>query len=208
PCEVELTLHRYLTSLAGVGGGVAALTNGQPSLESHVLRTGLAPDGASRVFHLDGRIRTAQQIKQFLAALGLVLDSGTAAATAPRVIRQAQVTALADNNDPAVLAALVGSASGLVRWREETKKGREELEGTRAALREIRANVERLQAAVRDDEERLAAASRLASLEVAAAVAGGELADALTRWVQGIQDETRRLEEAVEAAAAEHQQLV
>ncbi|GLC34254.1 hypothetical protein PLESTF_000823600 [Pleodorina starrii] len=246
PCEVELTLHKKTQSLpppqqqqhsrggrAGGGGGggrgsrgaaAAAAAAAGPPLEMHVLRASLAPDGASRAFQLDGRARTAQQIKDFLTSLGMSLgmDSGSAAAVSPRVIRQTQVTALADGNDPAALAALVGSASGLVRWREETRRGREELDATRGSLREIRANLDRLQSAVRSDEERLAAASRLAFLELEVAAVGGELGTALERWVEriqadldahqsrerAVQGELQQLEASAAAAEAHHGQLV
>ncbi|EFJ47136.1 hypothetical protein VOLCADRAFT_105201 [Volvox carteri f. nagariensis] len=237
PCEVELTIQRQaaatVASSAGGGGGRRSAVNkgasasastaaATPPLELHTLRTSLAPDGASRLYQLDGRNRTAQQVKDFLAPRGMALDSGPGTDTSPRVIRQAQVTALADSNDSTALAALIGSASGLVRWRDETRRGSQELEVTRGSLREIRTHLETLQTAVRDDEERLAAASRLASLETEIAAVGGELGAALERWVRQIedelaacerresdgQDEIRRLEEAAAAAEVQHQHLV
>lgn len=53
------------------------------------------------------RVRSGRDVRAFLRGLGICLDSPAA------VIRQARVTALADSNDPADLAALVAEASGL-----------------------------------------------------------------------------------------------
>jgi hypothetical protein len=52
-------------------------------------------------------VRSGREVRAFLRGLGICLDSPAA------VIKQAHVTALADSNDPADLAALVAEASGL-----------------------------------------------------------------------------------------------
>jgi hypothetical protein len=52
-------------------------------------------------------LRSGREVRAFLRGLGICLDSPAA------VIKQARVTALADSNDPADLAALVAEASGL-----------------------------------------------------------------------------------------------
>lgn len=43
-----------------------------------------------------------------------------------------------------MIANLLGSSSGLVRWRDETRRGREELGATRSAIKDINANLDRL----------------------------------------------------------------
>ena len=77
-----------------------------PGGGSHRVSAALAPDG-SRVFRVEGRIRSGKEVREFLRALGVCLDGSSA------VIRQAQVTSLADDNSPASLAAVVAEASGL-----------------------------------------------------------------------------------------------
>lgn len=82
---MELTLQREALKpgalIAGAAAAAAAASSGHRAAmksttasssvvtvavsldERHVLRASLAPDGASRTFQLDGRSRTAQQVK-------------------------------------------------------------------------------------------------------------------------------------------------
>lgn len=81
---------------------VSSRPEGPPAV--HVV-TSLAPDG-TRSHRMDGRVATGKQIKQRLRSGGVCLWSQAT------VVGQAAVTRLADSNDPAALAAVVGEVSG------------------------------------------------------------------------------------------------
>ena len=80
PCEVTVVLERR-----GARGG-----GGRAVAERVEIAARLAPDGA-RAFRVDGRARSAAHVRALLRAGGVALGDAT-------LIRQAQVTALADGN--------------------------------------------------------------------------------------------------------------
>jgi len=73
-CQVSFTIQR----------GTAA------AREQHTIQAQLTAEGG-RLYRLDGRVRTAAQVREFLRRCGLAIDPAT-------VIRQANVTALTDDN--------------------------------------------------------------------------------------------------------------
>ncbi|PRW20630.1 putative polyamine transporter isoform A [Chlorella sorokiniana] len=152
-CEVAVSLRS--------GGG-----------EVHTVAAALAPDGG-RAFKVNGRVKSGKEVRDFLRGLGISLESGAA------VIKQAQVTRLADANSPTDLAALVAEASGLGRWNEEVAAAAEELKRTRRALADVQASLLTLERGVAASEEQLKAAERHEQLEHEAASLAQQLAEAL-----------------------------
>ncbi|GAX79836.1 hypothetical protein CEUSTIGMA_g7276.t1 [Chlamydomonas eustigma] len=136
-CAVELGIAQALP-----GGTFSA--SGQAL---HWIRAVLTSDG-SREYKVDGKARTGQQVsygkfsrlyvQAFLHAHHLYWDSDSC------VIRQAQVTRLADKNDHHEIANVISGASGMLRWNIEAAKAKEEIKASQKALQDIRRNLEKL----------------------------------------------------------------
>lgn len=105
------------------------------SRDKHWVAAALAPDGM-RTFRVDGRQRSGKQVREFLGGCGINLGGISVA-----LIKQAQVTCLADSNSPQDMAAVVAAASGLERWNEEIGAAGEELRRTRKALADVQGNL-------------------------------------------------------------------
>ncbi|GBF98926.1 hypothetical protein Rsub_11718 [Raphidocelis subcapitata] len=170
-CEVRVTLVRRR-------GGA----------EAHEVAATLSPEGA-RVFRIDGRVRNAAQVKAFLREGGLVVGPST-------VIKQQAVTSLADSNAPLELADLVAAASGLARWREESKAAADEVRRARRALAQVQSDIGTLEAAVAADEAAAGERRRAAEL-------GGEAARTLAALRRALARRRGELEAAAAAREAE-----
>eukprot|EP00887_Chlorella_sp_A99_P003385 scaffold7.g3385.t1 len=149
-CEVHVELRGVRRAAAAPGGRRGAA----PPAASHWVAAALAPDG-SRTFRVDGRLRSGKEVREFLRGLGVSLDSEVA------VIKQAQVTRLADANSAEALAQVVAQTSGLGRWSEEIAAAAEELRRTRKAVDEVEGDLLSLERAAAADEEQSRALERL-----------------------------------------------
>ncbi|KAK9843744.1 hypothetical protein WJX81_004731 [Elliptochloris bilobata] len=114
----------------------------------------LTPDG-TRAHKIGGKLKTGKDVKEFLRDKNINLDSVCS------VIKQAQVTALADTNCPTKLAQVVADVSGLSHWNREAAVAISELKRTREAIVSINANVSSLEAAVAADQVKCAALVKL-----------------------------------------------
>ncbi|GMH37191.1 hypothetical protein BSKO_05064 [Bryopsis sp. KO-2023] len=138
----------------------------------HEIRCVLSPD-STRIHHVDGKLKTAKAVKDFLRSKGLFLDGSLS------LIQQAQVTKLADKNSPKDIALIIEQTSGLLRWKEETGQASDELVKTRKALEDVSRNVAKMERAVADDEETFKELTRLEQIVREVSVKVCELATAL-----------------------------
>ncbi|GAB4823225.1 hypothetical protein N2152v2_010271 [Parachlorella kessleri] len=144
----------------------------------HTVSAALASDG-SRNYKLNGKNKTGKEIKEFLRSVGISVDSSGA------VIKQAQVTRLADLNSPAELAAVVADASGLGRWNQERRTAAEELARTSSAITAVQEKLHILELSLEEDSKALAALQRLEAVEAELGTAEGEIAAKLAGALAG-----------------------
>lgn len=96
-CEVEITLSRATAAAGGARGGRQSVAT--------VLHAKLAPDNASREYRVDGRIRTAGQVREQLREAGVMVFDRS-----PAIIKQAHIAALASES------ATVGELPSMLRY--------------------------------------------------------------------------------------------
>ncbi|KAK9813274.1 hypothetical protein WJX72_011762 [[Myrmecia] bisecta] len=157
--------------------GVAKLadlqcTDADEERATHTISAALTPEG-TRAYKINNKNKTGKEVKEFLRERGIALDNACS------VIKQAQVTSLADSNSPERVAAVIQDTSGYSRWHEETSLALAELKRTRKALQDISHNVELLEASVREDDTKYGALARLEEIEAELAELGQAMATQL-----------------------------
>ncbi|MEW5314115.1 MAG: hypothetical protein WDW38_005635 [Sanguina aurantia] len=204
-CPVEQLRVRLLHEVAGTDAEACCVDfdigDSEDASYCHNIKASLNPQG-HRVHQIDGKLKTASQVKEFLWGHNLRLDCRSA------VIKQAEVTRIADANKPSQLAEIIASASGLARWQQESEKALQELKSTHLALAEIDADMQKLQAAIGVDRQTAAAQVRLSGVEkdiqaVAGRVAAG-LGQAKLQAQQQLQISKARQEELSVLQQASH----
>ncbi|KAK9789058.1 hypothetical protein WJX73_008771 [Symbiochloris irregularis] len=150
--------------------------------QTHSVQACLTPDN-HRQYRFDGTLRSAKEVKERLRDLGICLDQ------AGNVIKQAQITRLADQNDRKQLTAVLEDVSGYSRWKEATEAAQSELTKLKAPMLEITKNLSELSARIQKDTAGLLE-QELAALYIREAECQALLSSAKQEAAQLVQQES------------------